>query len=170
MARTVSKSLASATIYVLNPAEEFNVDENGMPIANVVFSVEGNPSQNKARILAEKYCESRNIMVLNIDVDESKLSVAPDVFIANSDICEEGKSYGREYVTQTFKITHIDGFYMDTDKGIQRFDVYLEDKTTDSKMLKFVREQYGNTACITSSVVIDERRFMTRERYLELAR
>ena len=169
MARTVSKSIASATIYALNPAKPFEVDANGMPKANVEFAADGNPSPNKARILAEKYCKTKNVMVLRVEVDETKLSVNPEVFITNSEICKDGATYGREYITQTFKITTLQGFYMD-EKGMHQFTDIYNGETTDNKLLNYARDLFGQTTVITAKKVVDERRFMTRERYMELAR
>ena len=169
MARTISKNISSATIFVLDPSKEFELDENGMPKPNVLFHADGIPSANRARLLAQKFCNSKNVMVVRIDVDETKLRVDPDTFIARSYICEDGKAYGREYVTQTFKITYIYGFYMDTD-GMKQFSEFYSGETTDNKLLNFAREKYGQTAIITNKTVIDERRYMTRDEYLALAR
>ena len=170
MARKVSKSIASAIIRVLDPSKDFETDEKGMPIANVEFATDGNPSANKARILAEKYCKSKNVMVLAIEVDETKLTVSPDVFIANSEICKEGETYGREFITQTFKVTNIAGFYIDPENGMQEFDTTYDGETTENKLLNYVRDLFGQMAVITMSEVNDERRYMTREKYLSLAK
>ena len=169
MARTVSKSIASATVYILDPMKHFETDENGMPVANVEMHLDGNPTQNKARLAAQKFCASKNVMVMRIDVDETKLNVSPDVFIAHSKICGDGATYGREYVTQTFKVTYIDGFYMN-DNGMQKFSAFYSGETTANKLLNYARETYGQTAIITSKSVKDERRYMLREDYLKLAR
>ena len=169
MARTISKSIASATIYILDPSKEFKTDENGMPVANVTMYLDGNPSENKARIAAQKFCGSKNVMVLNIDVDETKLSVSPDVFIAHSKVCADGATYGREYITQTFKVTYIDGFYMD-ERGMHTFATAYNGETTQSKLLNYVRGTFGQNAVITLTTVIDERRYMARDDYMKLAK
>ena len=134
------------------------------------MTLDGNPSVNKARLMAQKFCGSKNIMVMKIETDETKLSVSPEDFIAHSHICEEGVSYGREFVTQTFKLTSVWGFYLDTEKGMQKFHTFYEGETTESKLLNKIREWYGNTAIITDWTVSDERRYMKREEYLELAK
>ena len=168
MARTVSKSLASATVYVFDPSTEFELDENGMPKPNRNFKLDGNPSANVARIQAQKLY-GKNVLVCSVEVDETKLSVAPSVFIANSDICKEGESYGREYVTQTFKITEISGFYIGTE-GMTKFEYEFAGETTQNKLLNMICDKYQTrNAVITSSTVKDERRYMTRDKYLELA-
>lgn len=169
MARTISKSIASATVYILDPMKEFKLDENGVPIANVIMHLDGNPSANKARIAAEKFCKSKNIMVTKIEVDETKLTVSPDVFIAHSKICKENETYGREYITQTFKVTYIDGLFMD-ENVMKVFNVEYNGETTQNKLLNYVRETFNQTAIITNTKVLDERRYMLREDYLKLAK
>ena len=169
MARSVTKSLASATIYVFDPSRDFSIGEDGMPLPNRKFVCDGNPSENKARILAEKHCKSKNVMVVRIEVDETKLNVTPETFYANSEECDPDATYGREFVTQTFKITLINGFYIDT-AGMHSFTVDYFGVTTDSKLLSYVREQFGQRATITHAAIVEERRYMTRERYIELAK
>ena len=169
MARTVTKSLASATIYVLNATKPFEVDENGIPMPNVIFTMDGNPSPNRARIAAEKHCKTKNIMIMRIDVDETKLRVDPHVFYVNSALCDEDSSYGREYVTQTFKVTYLDGFAM-SDDGMTPFHVFYAGETTDNKLLNYAREIVNPSAIVTQKRIVEERRYMTRERYMELAR
>lgn len=169
MARTISKSIASATIYVLDATKPFDTDENGMPVANRSLQCDGAPSMNKARILAEKAFGTKNLMVLSIDVDETKLKVDPTTFYANSQPCVDGEVYGREFVTQTLKVTTITVFYVDG--GIPKtVELVYNGETTPSKLLKFARENTSQTAVVTSSVVNEERRYMTREDYLKLAR
>ena len=170
MARTITKGIASATIYALDPTKKFDVDENGMPKANVVFATDGNPTSNKARLLAEKFCKSRNVMVLDVVVDETKLNVAPDVFYSNSAICLNGNTYGREYVTQTFKTTWIWGFAMG-ENGMESIEDCYMGVTTESKLLNYVRKNAGTQNCIiTRTEIREQRRYMTRDKFMELAR
>ena len=169
MSRTVTKSIASATVYVLDPSKDFEIDANGMPVANVTFELDGNPSPNRARIQAEKVCKSKNVMVLNIEVDETKIKVDPAIFMAHSEVCKPDTAYGREYVTQTFKITNVKGFYMDVESGLTNFEFEYMGVTTDSKLLKAARDKYGMQAVVTVKNVIEERRYMTRDKYLALA-
>lgn len=169
MARSISKKVNSATIYVLDPSKSFEVDDNGMPKANVTIEVDGAPTDNKARIIAQKECGSKNVMVLDVVIDTNKLTVSPDVFRMHSSVCVEGETYGREYVTQEFKITYIDGFYM-SDEGMQPFSTTYNGVTTDSKLLNYAREVNNNTAIITNKRVETERRYMTREKYIELGK
>lgn len=172
MARTISKSISSATINVLDPSKSFKTDVNGMPIANVSFVLDGNPTMNKARIAAQKFCGSKNVMVLSIDVDETKLTVSPDVFIANSSVCDPNEVYGREYVTQTFKITTYHGFYIDPENcSMVQFENCYFGETTANKLLKHAQDAAGTLNCVvTDSSVSDERRYMSREKYMQLAR
>ena len=165
MARSISKSLASAKIYVLNPNKSIEFDENGAPIPNDSFEMDGNPSQKKAELTAYKKFGTKNIMVLRIDVDETKLTVNPDVFFVNASPCEDGKTYGREYVTQTFKST---SYKFITASGVKE-GMYFG-TTTFNKLLSYVRESEPNAILIPDSIsVIDTRYYMTREKYMSLA-
>lgn len=170
MARTVSKSIASATIYALDAAKAFDID-NGKPVANLVFTMDGNPSENKARIEASKMAGHKNVMILDIMVDETKVSVDPHVFMMNSSLCVEGESYGREYVTQTFKTTYYRGWYTDESGNMVAFENCYFGETTDSKLRKHAIDACGTqNVIITDKVVKDERRFMRREKYMSLAK
>lgn len=169
MARTVSKSIASATVYVLDATKAFDI-KDGKPIANVVLNMDGNPSMNKARIEAAKTLGHKNIMILDIQVDETKVSVSPDVFMMNSSVCVEGESYGREFVTQTFKVTFYRGWYTDNDGTMVAFENAYMGETTDAKLRKHAIEACGTqNVIITEKTVKDERRFMRREKYMSLA-
>ena len=167
MARKVTKSIVKSTVYGLNPSAPFDTDENGFPIANVTLLVQGNPSQNQAYLKLAKFCGSKNVMVIDIVADETKISIDPFTFYAHSKACIEGISYGREYITQTFKITEYDVLYMSSE-GMKYGSGFYIGETTQSKLLNYARESHPN-CIITQTRVIDERRFMTRNEYLELA-
>ena len=168
MARRISKNLASATIFVFDPSTEYELDENGMPKANRKFTVDGNPSDNAARIQAQKRY-GKNVLVLAIHVDETKLTVSPDTFIANSKVCVEGETYTREFVTQTFKVTRFYGFYTD-ESGLHKFTYEFAGETTANKLRNMACERTGSqNTVITSTEIVEERRYMTRAKYLELA-
>lgn len=168
MARSISKSIASATIFVFDPGTRYELDENGMPKANRKFTVDGNPSENAARIQAQKRY-GKNVLVLGIQVDETKLTVSPETFIANSEICVAGETYTREYVTQTFKVTRFGGFYTDAD-GLHQFAYEFAGETTANKLRNMACERTGSqNTVITSTEVVEERRYMARSKYLELA-
>jgi hypothetical protein len=128
----------------------------------------GNPSDNRARIQAQKLF-GKNVMVISVDVDETKLNVSPSDFIANSKVCKPNESYGREYITQTFKVTTIKGFYTDKD-GMHIMNLTYSGTTTDNKLRNFACDYYDTlNVVITNTTVTDERRYMTRERYMQLA-
>lgn len=169
MARTISKAIASATVYVFDPSTNFELDENGMPMANRTFQLDGNPSENKARIQAQQRF-GKNVMVLAVEVDETKLRIAPATFIANSEICKPDTTYGREYITQTFKVTTVSGFYTDAD-GLHQFSEVYAGETTANKLRNWVCDKFNTqNAVVANATVSEERRYMSRETYLELAK
>ena len=171
MARAISKKMVSATIYGFDATKEFQLDESGNPIANVVIQCDGNPSENKARILLERECGTKNVMVMNIEIDESKLNASSEDFYNHSEKCEEGVNYGREFITRIFKVTAVGGFYFDNDNKLQPFSTTYFDVTTDSKLLNWVRDVFDtNRVTITASEVIEEKRYMKRDDYFNLAK
>ena len=169
MARSISKSLASATVYVFDPSIAFELDENGNPKPNREFKIDGNPSLNAARIKAQKLY-GRNILVTDVQVDETKLTVSPTDFLMHSSVCLDGESYGREFVTQTFKITTYRGWYMSED-GMTAFENEYVGETTQSKLQTHAIASTGTkNTVITDVTVREERRFMSRDKYMELAK
>ena len=170
MARSISKSIASAIVYILDPTVEFDIVD-GKPVANTTMLLDGNPSMNKALIEAQKFCGHKNVMVLDIKVDETKVTVSPAAFMLNSRVCIEGQSYGREYITQTFKVTYYRGWYIDSDGNMVNFENAYNGETTDSKLRKHAIDACGSkNIVITEKTVKEERRYMRREKYMELAR
>ena len=169
MARSISKGIAASVIHVFDPSKDFDIDGNGMPLPNVFINCDGKPSPNKARIIAERECKTKNIMVLDIVTDETKLTISPDVFIANSKACENGVSYGHDTIVQTFKTTTISGFYMNAD-GMKPFIVMYVGTTTQNKLLNFVRDEVAPNAVITRTDVMDCKRWMSKARFMELAK
>lgn len=169
MARSISKGIAASVIHVFDPSKEFTVDSDGMPLPNVFINCDGKPSPNRARIIAERECKSKNVMVLHIVTDETKLTVAPDVFIANSTPCVDGESYGHDTIVQTFKTTTISGFYMN-EEGMKSFSITYIGMTTQNKLLNYVREEVAPNAVITRTDVMDCKRWMTKAKFMELAK
>lgn len=183
MARTVNKSVKSATIYALDANKAFECDENGMPIANVIIPADGAPNANKARLIAEKTVGHKNVMVLNVEIDAQKLTVSPIDFWNASQDCIDGETYGREYITQTFKVTAYSGFAMYPGLGMVPISGLYMGHTTQNKLLIYAKE----SAILTTddgkkqtplSVVLppanvmelERRRYMTRELYMTLAK
>ena len=169
MARSISKGIAASIIYVFDPSKHFDVGEDGMPLPNVTIACDGRPSPNKARIIAERECKSKNVMVLSIVTDETKLTISPDVFIANSTACVNGASYGHDTIVQTFKTTTVSGFYMD-ENGMKSFSVTYVGTTTQNKLLNFVRDEVSPNAVITRTDVMDCKRWMPKTLFMELAK
>ena len=164
MARTISKNVATATIYVLDPNKAYTLDNNGMPIANVTIDVNGAPSRARAERIAREYCDSKNVMVMRIDVDETKLNVDPDTFILNSSVCAAGATYGREYKVQTFDVMHVTVF-----DGTTLSTFTINGNMAASRLLNYVREMTTPNAVVLNREDVQERRYMSVERYMALA-
>lgn len=162
MARTIKKSLATATVNVAVITDSGEMVEKS-------FTLDGNPNESKAlRVAQKKY--GFNVMVLSVDIDESSVAIDPDVFFANSEVCNPDTSYGREYITQTFKNTIIHAMHMVDGSPKPETLVYFG-VTTLRKARNFACDSLEDSnVIVTGTEVVEERRFMTREKYKELAR
>ena len=167
--RKISKGIATSIINIIDPNKDMSFDENGFPLPNVTMEVSGTPSMNKARILAQREF-GRNVMVVSVDTDESKLTLDSETFYAHSSKCENGATYGHDMVTLTFKVTQAQGFAM-TSEGMKPFDFEMVGTTTANKLHNAVCDATGSTnVIITTTNVVEERRYMSREQYVELAK
>ena len=169
MGRTINKNMSSSTVYAIDANKPIEQDENGVIVANMVFQVEGVCSENKARIRAEKLAGHKNVMIMFVDVDETKLTVNPDVFYYNSSPCRDGVSYGREYVTQSFTNLSVNGLYKGEDGILKPFVYNIPNEMADSRVLSYMREAYGKDAVILNIERETEKRYMLRTKYIELA-
>ena len=177
MARAISKSGVESIIYVL--VVDHMVNFENMPTVHVgdddieytdVLTTHGRKSENSAQIMAEKKF-GKNSMVMHVVYKESaKLSLSADMFLANSEICEDGKSYGHETVTAEFKITYISAMWRDK-SGLHEEVLIFNGTTTDSKLLNYAREVTHSKLCVVKNkAIITERRWMSRAKYENLAR
>lgn len=171
MARSINKSIITSTIFGLDANKEFKINEDGMPIANVTIECNGKPSMVKATSLLVKACKHKNVMVLDVQTNEIKKLISAETFYANSEHCEKDAAYGREFVTQEFKITLASGFYI-VDGKMQQFEnIPYFGTTTDNKLLNYVRDYLETPiATITKKQVGIDRRYMSREKFEELSK
>ena len=140
MARTIAKAMTVSTIHAFDPTKPFETDENGMPIANVTFTHNGNVSAERGQRLAELHCKTKNVMFMFVTTETTKSVVSPELFYVNSETCENDKSYGHDTVVQEFTFTYGDGFFVSSD-GMQKLDCIAQPelmyfgKTTMSKYI-----------------------------------
>ena len=171
MARSISINDNASTIYGFTPTREIVMGENGFPMPNIVISAPGKVSDNKARILLEKEAKTKNVMLVRVETDETKLSVSADDFIINSRRVLDGESFGHDYIVREFKITEFSGWLID-EQGFHEFKDEYPGTTTANKLLNYARELFGPTATINPSSVnvTTEKRVMTRAKYAEIAK
>ena len=175
MARTINKSMTVSTIHVFDPAKPFETNEQGMPIANVIFNHNGNVNTlERGQRLAELHCKSKNVLCLDVTKTTTKSSLSPATFFINSNACKDGVSYGHDTITQEFVFTFGSGFYM-SDNGLKPLDtndgkLYYFGKTTMSKYINFLRETLGTTmVSVTELKYGTQKRWMPKEKYAQLA-
>ena len=180
MARSIAKAINDSIIYAIRMGEIENIktvtlqdaDGNDIEVSYTdVLIVKGNYSIAKAQRYIEQLYDDRNVCVSYVYIDEKeKLTLSSDTFIANSDVCAAGLSYGHDTVTSEFKVTYIDAMYIDKGKPVFTQLVY-SGTTTNNKLLNFVRDSLKNPmACIKSTNVVTERRWMLKTTYERLAR
>lgn len=163
MARTIKKAIIESIITVAYIDENDEYKEGQIP-------VKGRPTENRALIIAQKKY-GKNAMVLDIETDETSISISPVAFLAHSEVCEEGETYGREFVTQTFEITSFNVKYR-TKAGMMETTLFYDGKTTVSKLRNFAIEKLDtkNVLVLPNTIeVTQERRYMTKSAYLQLA-
>ena len=176
MARGINKSIAHSTIFALNCSIPIVMNENNSPVANMVFSMNGTPNVNVALREAIRRAKdangnpTKNVMILDIMTTTTNVQVSASDFIANSNVCQNGVSYGHEYITREFQVTVLDIMWIDKD-GMHNATIYYDGKTTQNKLLNYARDytKCQNT-CILNSDVKNERRYMTNEKYASLAK
>lgn len=181
MARAITKTGTESIIYAFviddmdtlpdtKTTKVVDDDNNEIEIEYThCFIVRGNKSDNAAQILTEKKYGKNSMVVYVAKRNASKLTLDADTFIRYSKKCEEGKSYGHDYVTSEFKVTYVAIKYRAKD-GMHDDVLIYNGETTDSKLLNFARAYTKSKMCIIKNKVVDtERRYMTRAQYEELA-
>lgn len=176
MARTITKAITTTTIAVFDPSRKFELDENGMPQANVFFERNGNVSLERAQKLAEVFCKNKNVMAMSVQTSVKKSAVSPSTFYNHSHICIEGQTYGHDTITQEFVFTYASGFYIDAE-GMHKLDYVSNSalmyfgKTTANKYLNHAREVLNtNAVTITELFHGKVKRWMSKDEYDAISR
>ena len=171
MARKITKTFenttTNVTYKVLEPCED------GIKrLSEHTITLAGSKSDKSARIELEKTLNTKNFMLVAVDAptrsgDGFTYEMDAQTFINNSNVCEDGISYPREYVTATFKVDSVAYYTLD---GTLRF-VEIE-HTTERKQRAAVAEMLGeNVEFIIdpdATMVFDIRRYMTREDFMQI--
>lgn len=171
MARAISINDNASTIYGFTPTREITIGDDGFPMPNIIIAAPGKVSDNKARLLLEKEVKTKNVMLVRVEFDETKLSLSAEDFIINSRRVLNGESFGHDSIVREFKITEFAGWYMD-EHGFHNFTDEFPGTTTTNKLLNYARDLFGPTATINpdSVNVTTEKRVMTRAKYSEIAK
>ena len=169
MARAISKGISTSIVYGFDPMQEFDTDTTGIPQANVTVEVQGVPSQAKAFRELAKVCGHKNVMVFEIVTNEINVTLDSDTFIANSFVCENGVSYGLDYVVQQFVTMSAVVLYRDDNGNVWRASLEYAGDMSDSRFISYAREIYGQSACVMGITRDKYQRYMTKKHYLELA-
>ena len=172
MARKVTKKLNNATVYAFNGDKELKIDEDGNVLHNFIFTMAGNPSELQAYNFACKLADTKNIAIDKIEIDVTTLDVDAQTFYDHSKLCEEGVSYGHDFITREFAIMTCKVMFTDEDKVRKIAEIIYPDATTQSKLLNYVREYTKDKMAIIMGKAEKktERRYMTVEEYKSLAK
>lgn len=174
--RAITKAIGFSTVHALNADIPFSVDENGMPVANMIFNVNGTCSESKALRIATKQAKdangnpTKNVMIIKVDTcNGPKISLDANVFLAHSEICQDNVTYGHEYITREFNATSITVMYIDNN-GMHNDTLIYDGITTANKLLNYARKSTNCQNCvITKTENIVERRYMSNAKFEELA-
>lgn len=163
---TINKSQSSIyAIVVSNMPNGMKTvtDENGNNIAYTdMYTQDGNITMERGQRLCEaKYGKNSMCVYVKNAGKSGKLSISGDVFLANSSVCDEGGSYGHDFITREIKSTLA--HCMVLDNGMPNMvDVKFAEVTTDSKLLNWVRDAtHCASAIVISKEIITERRYMS---------
>lgn len=163
---TINKSQTNIyAIVVSNMANGMKtiISDNDDKIAYTdMFVQDGNISMERGQRLCEaKYGKNCMCVCVKRLGTSGKLSISGDVFLAHSNVCADGATYGHDVITREIKstIAHC----MVLDNGIPNMtDVVFPEVTTDSKLLNWVREAtHCASAIVISKEIITERRYMS---------
>lgn len=178
MARGTNKKMAKSIINALNADIAFTMNkETNTPNPNLILNVNGrfNIASALTYIKKNKLAKNKsgvptnNVMVLSVDVIETNKKMSARKFYDNSDLCVSGTSYGHDTVTREFKITYATVMYID-ENGFHTTEIQYFGITTDNKLLNYAKSEVNcNNASITKTNIVTETRWMTIEKYNELA-
>lgn len=134
------------------------------------IEVAGNKSEVAIKNAIRKKLNTQNFFLKHYETkatgDEQTLSVDGVVFYDNSEPCIDGESYDRSFVTSTFKITHV--AYMSA-SGIHECKII--DNVSEAKARRTIAKDINDdNILITGLIVKDERRYMPKDKFIELAK
>lgn len=176
MARAITISKATSTIYVILPAHMESIKSEEIDGTDVSYTdsfvANGNISMARAQKKAETHYHTRNVMAVYVVSgvsDDAKLTLDGNTFLAKSHVCEDGITYGHEYVTREIKSTKYTYMALVDEKPVNGTDKY-PDVTTASKLLNYARRMFGAGTIVLTSEIVTERRYMLVSEFEKLAK
>ena len=136
------------------------------------FEFDGIVKEARARILLKKKLGTSNFFMFPLAYDTSKVSLDAETFFENSLVCYDGVSYDRGYAVQTLKITTLKVEIFDLTKITEDTEVHFFERLgeyTETRNRKFLEDAIGHPNFIFTTTVREEKRYMTKEKYMELA-
>lgn len=162
MARNISKSVFTSSITCMGIGSDGKLCEH-------TFTITGKASDNKALLESQKRF-GNNVMVTNITHEGIKVTVDNETFYANSAPCIESESYGHDCIVQSFKTTRFVALHM-VDGKMESVELHYYGTTTERKLRNAAVETLQDKNVLISDVqVIEEKRYMTKEKYQTLAK
>ena len=166
MARAITKIFGSTTTSVIAKY----MSEDGK-ITEKRFTANGKKSENAMKITVRKELGTTNFYMVPDSLtytegsDEKQYSMSADAFVAHAKPCEDGISYGREFVTATVKTTE----YVIFGDGGEKH-VILDGTPAESRARKSIADVIGSdNFMICGSSVAEMRLYMTKADFCELA-
>ena len=174
MARATNVKIASSTVNCIDMKKKIERDNENKPMPNLTFTMNGNPSKASALREAIKKANHKNVVIHSIVKNEIEMfNLTAAEFIANSEVCVAGVVYGHEYITREFVYTKFNCMYFDDEFNCIEKELTYDGKTTLNKLQNYACEHFenANVGIDEDSIkIIKERRYMTKEKYLEIGK
>ena len=165
MARAITKVFGSTTTSVI---AKYMSDGK---LTEKTFTANGKKSENAMRINIRKELGTTNFYMVPDTLayteggDEKQYSMSSETFVAHAKECEDGVSYGREFVTATVKTSD---YLIFGDGGEQH--IMLDGTPADSRARKGIADIIGSDNFIVISCEVAEKRlYMSKADFCELA-
>ena len=164
MARAITKTFSSSKTKAV-----IKYFDNG-EIKERTFEIDGNKSERAISAHVFSVLKTRNFMLVsheNVESDnETTYTISADSFMSHSEPCEEGKSYGHNTITATFKKTIVTYYTAD----MTEHEYTYIGVTTDSKLRNAIITRIGDSNILVGKKrIVEERRYMSKDDFIKYA-
>ena len=162
MARAITKTFGSSkTKAVIKYFDSGEIKER-------IFEIDGNKSERAISAYVFTKLKTRNFMLVSHEnitgEDETTYTMSADSFVSHSEPCEDGKTYGHDTITATFKKTVVTYYTAD----MTEHQYTYVGVTTDSKLRNAIISRIGDSNILVGNKsIIEERRYMSKDDFMK---